>query len=376
MSHEISNIKSFEQNYPIESERKLIPLRPEILVDQYQHAEPVEQAYLSHPDEEYSLRIRRHVSGKSTKYTPTLKDRGEIVDGNLVRLEANGTMSEDRYNYYFNNDLPVVNKLRYERDGISVDYFDGQQSNILVESENPVAWRRFLDENNLSERDFEDVTGQKIADNEWRAHESFRMLNGHDAFDAPTTLEADEIVDDIVSKLGRYPLIATLGGRSGSGKSTLLRQVDSKLKTRGVTTSTLSTDDYNKGRTHRKRLSDGEWTNYDANETYDLPLCYLDLKQLREGLTIPKREYDFETEEPKFSGERAPADVILVEGIKAQHPLIMEAADLSFTMPTSLALSIGRRIMRDLKERPRFADPGTNLSVYLEYAEPEYRALL
>ena len=309
-------------------------------------------------------------------HTPTLKDRGKIINGALTRLEANGFMTEMRYNYYRAEDIPTINKLRLEpEDGVVIDYYL-DSDHIQAESENPAAWKRFLTQYGF-EDDFIDATGSPMLDNEKRAHEHYRSTHGgRDAFEAPRQLEPYEVTEQILRKRGKYPLIITLGGRSGSGKTTLLNKVRDHLWGYGVSTACISTDDYAHGKTYRQRLSNGEWTNYDANETYNLPLCWLDIRQLKSGSEVAKRSYDFTNEESRITGKTMPTDVILVEGIKAIHPMFQEIADLSFTIPTSLALSIGRRIVRDLETRPRFADPSINLTTYLEYTEPEYRTLL
>jgi hypothetical protein len=43
-------------------------------------------------------------------------------------------------------------------------------------------------------------------------------------------------------------------------------------------------------------------------------------------------------------------------------------------MATGLATCIGRRLLRDLRERPEFADPEISLRYMLSEAEPAYRA--
>ena len=43
-------------------------------------------------------------------------------------------------------------------------------------------------------------------------------------------------------------------------------------------------------------------------------------------------------------------------------------------MTTPLATCIGRRLLRDIAERPEFADPATSLGYMLSEAEPAYRA--
>ena len=74
----------FSQNYEklkniesLEIERKFIALDSTVF-DQYRpSAAAITQLYLSHPDDEYSLRLRQSVApDDKTTYTATLKDRG------------------------------------------------------------------------------------------------------------------------------------------------------------------------------------------------------------------------------------------------------------------------------------------------------------
>lgn len=373
MIEKINLFKNFEQNSYTEIEKKYRPLNPGKLDRFRAQATAIEQIYLSHPDDEYSLRIR-WTDGNQPTYVPTLKDRGRITQKGLERIEINGVVSQKRYEYYRSGNVPVINKFRYQPEpGVAIDYFT-EDNYVQAESENPAAWERFLDQYDLHD-EFVEITGEPESDNRTRAHNLFRQTNGCDAFEQPDELTADEVVEQILRRRGQQTLVATVAGRSGAGKTTLLNTVRASLREHGISSSTLSTDDYNHGRTYRERLASGQWTNYDSNETYDLALCMMDVKRLKIGHAVAKRAYDFDSDEPIVDGFVEPSDVILLEGIKAPHPLFAEVADLSFVIPTSLATSIGRRIIRDLRERPRFAEPGTNLSVYLEYAEPEYRAM-
>ncbi len=362
---------------PTETEKTFVPRRDAIL-EQFRSytTQYITQPYLSHPDEPHSLRLRHTASELGGKTDATLKDRGTIVGEGLARIEVEAPISESRFSYYQQTDkLPRITKIRRSPiDAIDIDYYPGGYTHI--ESEDPAAWNRFLDEFHLSDDDFIDVTGAQFADNEWRAHYHYRLNHGgRDAWKPAPPLDLSEIETDILGARGEKPTLVALGGRSGSGKSTIIKQLQTRFAERGISTATISTDDYNHGKTILHALSGGTWENYDSNNTYDLPLCQAHLALLATGTVVPQYQFDFKTEERVVNGKLQPADVVFVEGIKAHHPDIRELADLYYEMPTSLATSIGRRIMRDLTERPRF-DPSANLAYYLEYAEPEYQALL
>jgi len=351
-----------------ETEQKFVPFYPHKL-DRFRiGAAVIEQVYLSHPDEVFSLRLRQTKQRGHTTHSATLKNTGTMSPSGLQRLEVPGSISAERFAYY-NHAIPSIRKLRAEpHEDVVIDFFEN--GHVQAESENPEAWQHFLERFEL-EDDFVDMTGTRTVDNEWIAHEHFQKWHGREAFDPPAELDIDEMVDKILRRRG----VVTLGGRSGSGKTTILNEAQARLHAHGLTTASISTDDYNYGKTHLHRLGGGEWRNLDANEAYDLLECSLDVKRLKSGRAIVRRIFDFQTEEPMIRGEVTPADVTFVEGIKAHHPLLREVADLSFTIPTPFATSVGRRILRDLEHRPGTANPSSNLGMYLEYTEPAYRAL-
>ncbi len=356
-----------------ETEQKFLPLFPERLERFRRHASEVVQIYLSHPDEEFSLRLREKTAEGVTSYTATLKNAGEQTDQGLRRHEFEPIISRKLYDYY-QEDAPTVKKYRAEpHRNIAIDFFD--DGHIHLESEHPGSWLEFVRQYGM-EYDFVDITGDRIVDNEWRAHRDYRRNNdGQEALTPKPDLNLDEIEADILHAHTGKPLIVAVGGRSGSGKSTLVRQQAERLREHGLTTTTISTDDYNYGNTYLYSIGNGTWENYDDNRTYNLTLCRTHLGNLASGLSVPRRLFDYESEEPVISGEIQPVDVTFVEGIKAHHPLFRDIADLYYEVPTPLATCIGRRIMRDLTERPRFS-PEQNLEHYLKYTEPEYRALL
>lgn len=372
MIEKFSESEKIEQKY-IETEQTFLPLFPQKVIDAFawQADQDIEQIYLSHPSEEYNLRIRN----SDGAYTPTLKSKGYQTTAGLQRIEVNGTMTKDRFNFY-NQNVPTIHKLRAKPQAhIDIDFFD--DGHVHVESENPAAWLRFIREHNM-ENDFVEVTGDRIVDNEWRAHREFRMKNnGREALVPRPDIDLNETSANILRIHGdKNPTIVAVGGRSGSGKSTLVRQIRQQLHDAGRTTAVISTDDYNYGNTHLHKIGGGKWDNYDSNETYDLTLCRAHLSRLACGFVIPRHIYDFYSKEPRVDGSIQPADVIFIEGIKAPHPDFRKLVDLYIEVPSSLALSIGRRVIqRDILERPLFS-PDQNLTNYLHYTEPEYQSLL
>lgn len=366
--------KEFDQNLPFEIERKFRPLFPESLEQFRPQARPIEQIYLSHPDEPFSLRLREELTddGKLT-YIATLKSRGEIDSGALKRLEINSKpLSQELYLYYKQKEVPCLRKMRAEPiPGVVVDFFE--DGHIQVESENDWSWLQFTAEHGDY---FTEISGDRNSDNQWRAHLDFRRTNGgKEALKPHQGLSTDTISKDIMQHLGPAPLIVHIGGRSGSGKSTLVRQLSEQLTQQGVTPAVLSTDDYHRGTQWLTAYNNGqEWTRWDDPIVYDTALMGQDLQQLSAGNIISRRSMDWSAGEPVIDGEITPAPIVIIEGIYANSPDITDDNDLQYETTTPLATCIGWRLLRDMQQRPEFSDLAESLTYILEQAEPAYRA--
>lgn len=382
MTEKLSVSKNIEQFYN-ETEKTYIPRDPALLDRFLDHtAKSIQQPYLSHPSEQFSLRLRHTGSKKGTKIDTTLKSRGEIVTDGLSRDEFTAPITLSRYGYYRDFDLPAVRKRRSSPlDAIDVDFYaDGYRH---IESEDPVAWNRFLDEFGFSADDFIDVTGEIFTDNEWRAHQSYRREHGgHEALvpyrEFETEIALDSILQYAKSRLqisrARIPVVR-IYGRSGSGKSYYLDQLRARLSEQGVPSNVISTDNYNIGITEMTRRNGGEHpTDFEDVAIYNLPAVEKDVMSWLRGDSIRERTFDFETSEPVVRSHLpAPQNgsVLFVEGLWARHSAF-DHADLSFEVETPMATCIGRRILRDVVSRPEFS-PEANLGYYVEHVEPSYR---
>lgn len=365
----------FERKREREIEKKYLPLFPERLNIFHEQAKPIEQLYLSHPDENFSLRLRETSDDEQLVYSATLKDRGVVTKDGLDRLEIETLISAETYMYYKNLGFPSLKKLRAEPyKNVVIDWFE--DGHVQAEAEHPISWTGFLEQHRLRARDFVDMTGDRLGDNEWRAHLDFRRLNnGEEPFVLPPNFDSHAIANRIQEQYRHSSMtVVTVGGRSGSGKSTTIQEVRSLLTKNGIQSIILSTDDYNRGRTWLENYSGHTWSNWELPIVYDLELLQADLRQLRAGNDIPQRYIDFTTEEPAISGVIRPAPVVLIEGIYANDTSLDHIAQLRYKILTPLATCLGRRILRDVNERPGFADASHNLKYMLEVGEPAYRA--
>jgi uridine kinase len=364
----------FDYSLTHEIERKFMPLYPERLADYRTEAVPVEQFYLSHPEEPFSLRLREELLNGELHYTATLKTAGEISKDGIDRVEITAPISAALYDYYKNDTTPLIRKLRAEPlPGITIDFYEDES--IQLESENPDNWRRFVD---MHGDVFVETTSDQISSNEWRAHLAFRRANeGNEALSPKPELDTNTIMNDILRVHAAHPdeaVILHIGGRSGSGKSTIVRELQTKLEEYATNPLVISTDDYHRGTIWLVSHNGGQpWTRWDDEIVYDLATMRCDMERLIAGDAIQSRSFDWTTAEPRYDGMITAHPVIIIEGIYANNPTVALPNDLHYEMTTSLATCVGRRLLRDLRERPEFADSEKSLHYMLSEAEPAHR---
>lgn len=370
----------FQEGYT-ETERKLLPYDREKIIDKFRHnLTRITQLQLSYPTEPYNLRMRKETIEGSSTYRADLKNSGVMTPDGLKRLEVPGLITKELFEQYDNN-VPVVKKWRAKpHKDIVVDFFD--DGYIHVESENPVEWEKFKTENELHESDFRDITGHRLADNEWRAHNTYRIQNGgREAFVPRPGPDVDHVVGEIHAWRSVHDAkpFVQISGRSGSGKTTFANKVKQRLaeQEQPLRSVIISIDEYNRGMSFLKNLGGGKWEDFDADIVWDTMEFRGDMEKLRGGEPIPLWHFDYSCDERKLLGTIDPKDydVFIIEGVKAHHPDLHNLPDLAYEISTPLATSLGRRIMRDMRERPLFANPSKNLVYYLTYAEPAYSRL-
>ncbi len=368
----------FEQT-PVEKERTYLPLFPERLAGYRAEAVPIAQYYLSGTQEPCDLRMREITKHDgSVRYEVGLKGDERFIDRTRVRTEPIPGLSipKELFDYYTaGTDLPVVHKLRAKPNAhVDIDFYaDGAH----VEVEDPIAGSAFFDRTG-GMASFVDITGDRSASNRWRAEISYRQTHsGAESLAYPAELNSDAMVGDILrARLETItPLIVTVSGRSGSGKTTLIRELREKLAAVGLTSDVTSTDDYHRGKTWLELQNNGQpWERWDDEIVYNLRALAEDLAAYREGGIIPRLRMNWVTEDPEVAGTIRPIDVLIVEGIYAGSLEIAPYSNLEYELPTPFATCVWRRLLRDLNERPEFADPEKSLRYILEQAEPAYRA--
>lgn len=376
----ILHTEKIEQNKQLEIERKFIALDSTIF-DQYKPlASRITQLYLSHPDDEYSLRLRKEEAQDGTNrvdYTATLKDRGSITSRGLERMEIETIIGEDTYHYYADQQkYPVIKKERVELcEGVTIDWIGGNH-NPIIEVENPTlneSAMQFLSHfsDSLVER-----TGYDDVDNEKLAHNTREVPQPKHAL-----LSADTILRDFDAyrSIGQQQLVIGIGGRSGSGKSTLAREIQARITEKtGEHVALVSTDDYHRGKTYLESTYGGPWTNWEDARVYDTALLAQDIARWQTGETVHKRTFDFSTEEPTLGDPIPNSNIILVEGIHASSRDLAHLRQMYYEVPTSLAVSLGRDLKRLIdtdRQKAAMKSPTDRLKYIIECGEPTYQTI-
>lgn len=364
----------------IEPESKFLAVKPEVFEEFRAIATPIErQPYLSHPDEEFSLRTRKWHTAEGTQYTAALKDRGQMVGGVQERLEVEVPISKEAYDFYAQGDrYPYVSKLRAEpSEGLVIDFFEGFDTPVVeIETKDQALRESYLA---LYGDALMDVTGDRRYDSEALAHQlhpSPESQPTKESLDAFSERVAKEMVARYV--VGNNQVVVGLTGMSGSGKSTVTRMVQNAIAEEfgeEFRPIVVSTDDYHFGKEKLEAMYGAPWTEWDDPRTYNTAELAIDLANLADGIPLIRRHFDFATEEPVFDYEIAPVPFVIVEGLYAGSSDLASVRDLHFELPTPVATSIGRDVRRLVIENRAnrvFPTPESRLKYQIETALPLY----
>jgi uridine kinase len=362
-----------------ERESKLIVTHPETVEAYKSEATLIEQIYLSAPDDEFSLRVRKQVLPTGTKYTATLKDTGEVIDGARDRIEINANdISPETYDHYASN--PNFARLTQRRaqvtDEMTVDFIEGFAYPIIeIETDDPLLRKEYMQQ---LEGTVKDLTGDRTLDKEYLAYQ----VSGFEKQITPESLDhfAYRIVKEMVAhySTGKRQVVVGLTGMSGSGKTTVTRSIQdtiTELFGEDYTPLVISTDDYHFGKTHLEAIYGAPWTEWDDPRTYNTAELAEDISLMAEGNSLIRRHFDFESEEVVFDEEVSASPFIIVEGLYAGSNDLKAVRDLHFTLPTSIATAVGRDVRRlviENRANRAFPTPESRLKYQIETALPLY----
>lgn len=373
-----------EPQLPLEIERKFLPHDID-LSGWLSEAKHIEQIYLSWPEEDWNLRVRRTTDRDRALYEATLKSRPGTHSRSLVRQELNVSISEAAYNFYSGQNRPRLQKLRTTLgEGVTMDWLTDDSGTIqpfVLEIEGQgTDQTKFL---SAWHDKLIDVSGMPEYDNERTAHMLWRNPE-----EAPGSIIDSKVFYDhandiaTIAKQQNRPVIIGIKGRSGSGKSTLTNELAFHLEEfSGLSVMKLSTDDYHRG---KRWLIDTfgmqQWQNWDKPVVYNTAALAFDLREyLEKAEPINKRRFNFQTEEPVIEINNHPiARVILIEGLFPHSPDLKDLVDHMIEVPTGIATSVGRRILRDIQGRlnSSLTTAEAILRYQLEIAEPTYQKYL
>ena len=157
-------------------------------------------------------------------------------------------------------------------------------------------------------------------------------------------------------------LVIGICGASGSGKSTLAKELQARLNRRCIY---LKQDSYYKDHPDMS-FEERVHINYDEPEAFEHDVLRQDLYNLRAGLPITAKEYDYTQHRRCDTAELIePADVVLVEGIHVFYDAaVRELMDFKIYIQVDPDVCLLRRVKRDLRDRGRTIE-----GVYQQYLE-------
>ena len=144
------------------------------------------------------------------------------------------------------------------------------------------------------------------------------------------TLMNNKILDQVkeIKKSGNKVKVILIAGPSSSGKTTSCSKLAMYLHSFGLTPKMISMDNFFKDRTETPKKPNGDY-DFECLEAIDLKLFNKTIKDLLDGKTVKMPEFDFYSGEKKFKHEMtlAPTDILLIEGIHALNPKLLNEVD-------------------------------------------------
>jgi len=144
--------------------------------------------------------------------------------------------------------------------------------------------------------------------------------------------------------------IIGISGGSGSGKTSFIRDVKNQFPNGEITL--LSQDEYYHPR-EQQFVDKNGIKNFDLPTSIDLEAFVADIKKLKNGEVVTRKEYTFNNAkvEPRMLMFE-PAKILIVEGLFIfHHDAIRSLLDFKIMIYASSAITVIRRIHRDRIER-------------------------
>ncbi|KAE8309325.1 hypothetical protein RU639_001018 [Aspergillus parasiticus] len=165
--------------------------------------------------------------------------------------------------------------------------------------------------------------------------------------------------------------IIGIAGSSGSGKTSVAMEIVKSLNLPWVVI--LVMDSFYKSLTPEQhaKAHNNEF-DFDCPDAYDFDALVQTLKDLKQGkkADIPVYSFADHQRQPQTTTLYSP-HVIILEGILALHdPRVLELLDVKIFVEADMDICLGRRIMRDVKERGR--DIEGIIKQWFTFVKPSY----
>ncbi|MCV9389350.1 uridine kinase family protein [Reichenbachiella ulvae] len=146
------------------------------------------------------------------------------------------------------------------------------------------------------------------------------------------------------------PYVVGICGGTASGKTKLLSDLQNSFEPDQI--SVLSLDNYYRD-IEEQYVDEGGVEDFDRPSSIDLLAFAEDLKKLKNGESVRRKEYTFNNPDAEIKYvETKAAPIIIVEGIFIFHEAeIRNQIDLKVFVETQIHLAMKRRIKRDAIER-------------------------
>lgn len=156
-----------------------------------------------------------------------------------------------------------------------------------------------------------------------------------------------EIAADIAAHRKERPIIL-LSGPSGSGKTTTAHMIEAILDAQGISTHTLSLDNYFHSLTEEEKqlFAEGK-LDLESPRRVDSEFLSEQLTALEECRPVELPEYDFKESVRRMSGqmlERKPGELVILEGIHSLNPDVVRIPD---EISARIYVSVRTRITAD-----------------------------
>ncbi|MEE9374197.1 MAG: AAA family ATPase [Saprospiraceae bacterium] len=143
--------------------------------------------------------------------------------------------------------------------------------------------------------------------------------------------------------------IIGISGRSGSGKTSVIKQIRAEFSEEDV--CIISLDNYYRNR-HDQEIDALGYYNFDLMSSFKWDRVVADIKKLKTGKNVLKKQYAFNNEDDPITNTYKPSKVLIVEGIFVlAEPNIWDLLDCSIIIDANIETCRNRRLTRDVNER-------------------------